>query len=81
MDGDGQVVEAAATNGDKNSAESHAAGTSTAAYNRVYAGDDGTDTRDLGDDKEVEEVTDMFAGLAKKVRSLFTPSPHSANSH
>ena len=47
VDSDGQVTESAPMNGDKDSAESHAA----------------------GEDKEVDEVTDMFAGLAKKKKS------------
>ncbi|CAI6333820.1 unnamed protein product [Periconia digitata] len=48
VDGDGQVMESAEMNGEKNSAESHSA------------------------DKEVDEVTDMFAGLAKKKKKSKT---------
>ncbi|KAF1958230.1 hypothetical protein CC80DRAFT_442035 [Byssothecium circinans] len=64
VDSDGQVTESAAMNGEKNSAESHAAGTTTAPHNNYTGGND-ADTQYTGD-KEVDEATDMFAGLAKK---------------
>lgn len=72
VDSDGQVTESAPMNGDKDSAESHAAGmsilaTGCVAHNKPV--NFGTDAPHLGEDKEVDEVTDMFAGLAKKKKS------------
>ncbi|KAL1600560.1 translation initiation factor eIF-2 beta subunit [Paraconiothyrium brasiliense] len=63
VDSDGQVTESAAMNGDKESAASHAAGTS---FESDDTADNGADAQIIGEDKEVDEVTDMFAGLAKK---------------
>ncbi|KAF2009272.1 translational initiation factor 2 beta [Aaosphaeria arxii CBS 175.79] len=54
VDGDGNVTESTERNGDKDSAESHAAGRS-----HVEGGPSDAD-------KEVDEVTDMFKDLAKK---------------
>lgn len=65
VDSDGQVTEGGAMNGDKDSAASHATGTSASPH---YNGGNGSNLQETGEDKEVEEVTDMFAGLAKKVR-------------
>jgi translation initiation factor 2 subunit 2 len=62
VDSDGQVTEGGAMNGDKDSAASHATGT-----NAHHAGSNNIDFLETGEDKEVDEVTDMFAGLAKKV--------------
>lgn len=71
VDSDGQVTESKETNGGKSSAESHSTGspalagnapcTQTSSYNWLTC-------RVTGDDKDVEEVTEMFADLAKKVR-------------
>ncbi|KAF2794833.1 hypothetical protein K505DRAFT_274424 [Melanomma pulvis-pyrius CBS 109.77] len=65
VDSDGQVTESIEVNGRKNSAESHAAGstpTPKLVHQRMCA-----DKWRAGDaDKEVDEVTDMFSNLAKK---------------
>ncbi|KAJ4350806.1 translation initiation factor eIF-2 beta subunit [Ascochyta clinopodiicola] len=56
VDSDGQVTESKETNGGKSSAESHSTGSPALA----------------GDDKDVEEVTEMFADLAKKKKKKST---------
>lgn len=66
VDGDGQVTASSAVNGEKASAESHAAGRSLGQRAHKIWGNIVADMRDTGDDKDVDEVTDMFAGLAKK---------------
>lgn len=63
VDSDGQVTESAAMNGDKESAASHTAGTS---FHSEDSAKIGADAPTIAADKEVDEVTDMFAGLAKK---------------
>jgi translation initiation factor 2 subunit 2 len=65
VDSDGQVTESASMNGDKESAASHAAGTSLPPANSVNI-DANAHMTGEDKDKEVDEVTDMFAGLAKK---------------
>jgi translation initiation factor 2 subunit 2 len=54
-------------NGGKDSAEGHSSGGGKIAH--ILATDQSLTTMAVGDDKEVEEVTDMFADLAKKVRA------------
>jgi translation initiation factor 2 subunit 2 len=54
-------------NGGKDSAEGHSSGGGKIAH--ILATDQPLTTMAVGDDKEVEEVTDMFADLAKKVRA------------
>lgn len=66
VDSDGQVTESTAMNGDKNSAESHASGTSPPLAQNPNKKHNSANILCIGEDKEVEEVTDMFAGLAKK---------------
>ncbi|OAG06535.1 eukaryotic translation initiation factor 2 subunit beta [Paraphaeosphaeria sporulosa] len=63
VDSDGQVTESAAMNGDKESAASHTAGTS---LKRDDSANNDADAHMAGEDKAVDEVTDMFAGLNKK---------------
>ena len=53
-------------NGDKDSAEGHAA--SAGKMDHILEIYQSLTSGATGDDKEVEEVTDMFADLAKKVR-------------
>ena len=53
-------------NGDKDSAEGHAA--SAGKMDHTLEIHQSLTSGATGDDKEVEEVTDMFADLAKKVR-------------
>lgn len=53
-------------NGGKDSAEGHSAGAGKMDY--ILAIHQSLTSGATGDDKEVEEVTDMFADLAKKVR-------------
>lgn len=72
VDSDGQVTESKEMNGGKSTAESHSGEPSppTSQDAHVYTlGKHGL-TRGVTDgaDKDVEEVTDMFADLAKKVR-------------
>jgi translation initiation factor 2 subunit 2 len=54
-------------NGGKNSAEGHASGGGKTAH--ILAIKQLLTSRAAGDDKEVDEVTDMFADLAKKVKA------------
>lgn len=67
VDSDGQATEGGPTNGEKDSAESHAPGMRP---HHTNTGDTEADLRGTADEKEVDELTDMFAGLAKKVRPL-----------
>lgn len=71
VDSDGQVTESKEVNGGKSTAESHSGGPSTPPTGQEAYTNKGTDelTGAITDaaDKEVEEVTDMFADLAKKV--------------
>lgn len=76
VDEDGQVIESIEMNGGKSSAESHAAGRlvpleGQRAYRNVRNAV--ANTRDVGDDKDVDEVTDMFADLAKKKKKKSKP--------
>jgi hypothetical protein len=64
VDVDGEATEGGPTNGDKDSAESHAPGTQSS---HTTTASNGADSQAIDADKEVDEVTDMFAGLAKKV--------------
>jgi translation initiation factor 2 subunit 2 len=70
VDSDGQVTESKEMNGGKSTAESHSGepsppiGQDACTHNTEYQ----ALTFGHTDDKEVEEVTDMFADLAKKVR-------------
>jgi translation initiation factor 2 subunit 2 len=72
VDSDGQVTESKEVNGGKSTAESHSGEASPPTGQDAYTQNE---THELtsgvtGDaDKEVEEVTDMFADLAKKVRT------------
>lgn len=70
VDSDGQVTESKETNGGKSSAEKHSTG--SPALEGSIPGRDTLGSRltsgVTGDDKDVEEVTEMFADLAKKVR-------------
>jgi translation initiation factor 2 subunit 2 len=72
VDSDGQVTESKETNGGKSSAESHSTGSPALAGNRpcthLYH-EQRLTCGVTGDDKDVEEVTEMFADLAKKVRT------------
>ena len=68
VDSDGQVTESQPVNGDKESAASHTAGMSApsaAARAHTDAVNIGADAQMAGEDKEVDEVTDMFANLKK----------------
>ncbi|KAJ4993817.1 domain found in IF2B/IF5 [Stagonosporopsis vannaccii] len=74
VDSDGQVTESKETNGSKSSAEKHSTGSPALEGNTP-----GRDTEDnrltsgvTGDDKDVEEVTEMFADLAKKKKKKST---------
>ena len=67
VDSEGQATEGGPTNGDKESAESHAPGTRP---HHTDTENTEADVEETADDKEVDEVTDMFAGLAKKVRAI-----------
>lgn len=74
VDGDGQVLESGEMNGEKNSAESHSAGTSSAISLSTPAIPEMGSDRAMENpadakitDKEVDEVSEMLAGLAKKV--------------
>lgn len=71
VDSDGQVTESAAMNGDKDSAASHTAGmlATILAPRALDTANIGTDAQITGEDKDVDEVTDMLAGLAKKKKS------------
>ena len=72
VDSDGQVTESKEMNGGKSTAESHSGEPSPPTGQDTYTHN--TEKQGLtrgvtdGADKEVEEVTDMFADLAKKVR-------------
>ncbi|KAF1971248.1 hypothetical protein BU23DRAFT_646789 [Bimuria novae-zelandiae CBS 107.79] len=69
VDSDGQVTETAAMNGEKDSAASHTAGTSILpAMPQAHDGraNIAADAQSTGEDKDVDEVTDMLAGLQKK---------------
>jgi translation initiation factor 2 subunit 2 len=55
-------------NGGKDSAEGHSSG-GAGKTAHILAMDQSLTSGVTGDDKEVEEVTDMFADLAKKVRA------------
>jgi translation initiation factor 2 subunit 2 len=66
VDSNGDVTESKEMNGDKDSAETHSAGAGETVY--IMATEKALTGGTTGDDKEVEEVTDMFADLAKKVR-------------
>lgn len=66
VDSDGQVTESNEANGGKSSAESHSTARQDAHMRDTDLGLISGVTGDA--DKEVEEVTDMFADLAKKVR-------------
>lgn len=63
VDSDGQVTESAAMNGEKDSAASHTTGRSP---RRDEHTGNIPDAHMADEDKEVDEVTDMFAGLNKK---------------
>lgn len=69
VDSDGQVTESTEVNGGKNSAESHATGMRACTE---YC-EECALTRGTGD-KEVDEVTDMFANLAKKKKKKSSKS-------
>ncbi|KAF2628078.1 hypothetical protein BU25DRAFT_339737 [Macroventuria anomochaeta] len=62
VDSDGQVTESKETNGGKPSAESH----STVPLADKHTSNVELTCEVTGDDKDVEEVTEMFADLAKK---------------
>lgn len=70
VDSDGQVTESASMNGDKESAASHAPGMSTppepaARPAHMDPANIRADTENPAEDKEVDEMTDMFANLKK----------------
>lgn len=71
VDSDGQVTESKETNGGKSSAEKHSTGSPALEGNRpgIHILDSKLTSVITGDDKDVEEVTEMFADLAKKVRT------------
>jgi translation initiation factor 2 subunit 2 len=69
VDSDGQVTESKEVNGGKSTAESHGEDSSRGETTYTHVKKQGLTSGVTGDaDKEVEEVTDMFADLAKKVR-------------
>jgi translation initiation factor 2 subunit 2 len=71
VDSDGQVTESKEVNGGKSTAESHSGEPSPPTGQDAFTHDEqhGLTSGVIGDaDKEVDEVTDMFADLAKKVR-------------
>jgi hypothetical protein len=75
VDSDGQVTESKEVNGGKSTAESHGEDSSQGADRYTQQKKHGLTSGVTGDaDKEVEEVTDMFADLAKKVRPQITTS-------
>ncbi|KAF1360775.1 hypothetical protein EJ07DRAFT_154698 [Lizonia empirigonia] len=74
VDSDGQVTESKETNGGKSSAERHSTGSPALAGNapRTHDTEQHADMWGTGDDKDVEEVTEMFADLAKKKKKKST---------
>ena len=66
VDSNGDVTESMEVNGGKESAEGHSSGGGETAC--VQATEHKLTGRTAAEDKEVDEVTDMFADLAKKVR-------------
>jgi translation initiation factor 2 subunit 2 len=79
VDSDGQVTESKEMSGGKSTAESHSGepspltGQDAHTHNEKHELTSGA----TGDgDKEVEEVTDMFADLAKKVRIILSKQGH-----
>jgi translation initiation factor 2 subunit 2 len=72
VDSDGQVTESKEMNGGKSTAEHHSGDASPPTGQHAYTRREEQGlTSGVADepDKEVEEVTDMFADLAKKVRT------------
>lgn len=70
VDSNGDVTESIEVNGGKSSAESHSAGPPTPPGEDTHTHDTRSQLTSglVAEDKDVEEVTDMFADLAKKVR-------------
>ena len=73
VDSNGDVTESLEMNGGKDSAEGHSSGGGKIA--NILAINQSLTSGATGDDKEVEEVTDMFADLAKKVRAQKVTEP------
>lgn len=65
VDSNGDVTKSMELNGGKDSAEGHSSGGGEIACMGIT--EHGLTGRTVGEDKEVDEVTDMFADLAKKV--------------